>query len=99
MNNEADEAGNPSGGIRWFNAEFDSLVDQAAAELDEAKRKEIYTQAERIISEEDVVYIPIYYYSYPQLTKPYVTTRTFSVGGVETYEKWDVDMEAKLAAK
>ena len=43
MNNEVDEAGNPSGGVRWTNPEFDAIVDQAAAELDEAKRKELYT--------------------------------------------------------
>lgn len=94
MNNEVDEFGNPSGGVRWLNEEFDSLVDQAAAELDDATRQELYARAEEIISTEDVVFIPLYHYSSPALTKPYVT-RTFSVGGVEAYEKWDIDLSGK----
>ena len=61
--------------------------------------KNCIRRAEEIISEEDVIFIPVYYYSFPELTKPYVTARTYSVGGVEAYEDWDVDMEAKLAAK
>ncbi len=89
MNNETDENGNPIGGVRWYNAEFDALVDEAAAELDNAKRMELYKRAEEIIGQEDVVFIPLYHYSYVALTKPNIE-RTFSVGGVQTYEKWDV---------
>ncbi len=89
MNNEVDQNGNPSGGIRWKNPEFDQLVDEAASELDNSKRQELYAQAESIIGTQDVVFIPLYYYSFASLTKPYVT-RTYSVSGVEAYEKWDV---------
>ena len=89
-NNETDENGNPIGGVRWYNAEFDALVDEAAGELDNAKRMELYKRAEEIIGQEDVVFIPLYHYSYVALTKPYVE-RTFSVGGVQTYEKWDIN--------
>ena len=94
MNNEIDEDGNPSGGVRWYSAEFDDLVDEAAAELDDEKRQELYAAAETIISTEDVIMIPLYYYSFASVTKPYVT-RTYSVGGVEAYEKWDIDMAQK----
>ena len=89
MNNEVDEEGNPSGGVRWKNIDFDSLVDAAAAELDNDKRIEMYTNAEKIIGQEDVVFIPVYYFSFASLTKPHIE-RTFSVGGVQTYEKWDI---------
>lgn len=36
----------------WANEEFDSLVNQAAKEMDEAKRTELYKQAENILLEE-----------------------------------------------
>lgn len=89
MNNEIDENGQPYGGVRWYNEEFDKLVDAAAAEIDNDKRIEMYTRAEEIIGQEDVVFIPLYYFSYAGLTKPYVS-RTYSVGGVQAYEKWDI---------
>lgn len=90
MNNEVDENGNPYGGVRWYNKEFDDLVDAAARETDNAKRVEMYTRAETIIGQEDVVFIPLYHYSYVALTKPYIT-RTFAVSGIQAYQNWDVN--------
>ncbi|NTW43229.1 MAG: hypothetical protein HGB14_02070, partial [Anaerolineaceae bacterium] len=43
---------------------------------------------------DDAVIAPIYWYTRNTLTKPYLT-RTFSTGGHEHIEKWDVDMAAK----
>lgn len=36
----------------WVNEEYDSLLDQAAVEMDEAKRVELYKQAEQILFED-----------------------------------------------
>ena len=82
------------GGIQWYNEEFETLIVEAAKELDNAKRTEMYARAEQIAVYEDAVFAPIYWYSRVVVTKPYVT-RTFSVSGQEYFEKWDIDMSAK----
>lgn len=51
--------GNNNG--KWSNAEFDKLVDQGAAELDNAKRLEEYQKAEQILVADDPAYISTYY--------------------------------------
>jgi len=95
--NPTDAAGNPSGGFMWKNDKYEELVKAAAVELDLQKRIDLYAQAEQILVWEDAVMIPIYWYTSAQLTKPYVT-RTYSPTGHQAFEKWDVDMVAKLAA-
>ncbi len=90
--------GVPFGGIQWLNPAYEKLVADAAKELDPAKRAELYAQASKIAMYDDAVVIPIYWYSRNTVTKPYVT-RTFSTGGHEHFEKWDIDMEAKAAFK
>jgi oligopeptide transport system substrate-binding protein len=81
--------GEPVGGINWKNDQFEALVKQAATETDPVKRVDIYAQAEEILVSTDAVIIPIYWYTNLDLTKPYVT-RTYSSGGAEEYEKWDI---------
>ena len=80
----------PNNDTRWSNPEFDKLVDQAARETDEAKRKELYIQAEKILVEDDVAMIPLYWYTRVEVTKPTVT-RTNGVGGQEAFEKWKLN--------
>jgi oligopeptide transport system substrate-binding protein len=86
--------GKPSGGVFYENDTFNQLLLDAAREQDPVKRVELYAQAEEILVVEDAVIAPIYWYTRNTLTKPYVT-RTFSTGGQEYIEKWDVDMTAK----
>ena len=90
--------GVPYGGIQWLNEDYEALIAQAAAELDPDARMDLYAQANKIAMYDDAVVIPIYWYSRNIVTKPYLT-RTFSSGGHETFEKWDIDMEAKNAAR
>jgi oligopeptide transport system substrate-binding protein len=87
--NPADESGVPYGGFNWKNDKFEELALQAASEADAAKRVELYAQAEQIAMVDDAIMIPIYWYTNPDLTKPYVT-RTFSSTGHEAFEKWDI---------
>jgi oligopeptide transport system substrate-binding protein len=77
------------GGFNWKNDEYEALVAQAAAELDPAKRTELYAQAEDILVNKDAVMAPLYWYTNLDLTKPYVT-RTYSSDGHERFEKWDI---------
>jgi oligopeptide transport system substrate-binding protein len=86
--------GVPSGGVHYQNDYFNQLLLDAASETDPVKRVELYAEAENILVMEDAVIAPIYWYTRTSLTKPYVT-RTFSTGGQEYFEKWDVDMEVK----
>ncbi|MFN8454720.1 MAG: peptide ABC transporter substrate-binding protein [Anaerolineae bacterium] len=80
----------PNNDTRWKNEKYDKLVDQAARETDEGKRKELYIQAEKILIEEDVAMIPLYWYTRVEVTKPTVT-RTNGVGGQEAFEKWKLN--------
>jgi oligopeptide transport system substrate-binding protein len=76
---------------RWANDEYDALVDEAAKETDEAKRRDLYAQAEEILVKTDAAIIPIYWYTSGSVTKPYVD-RTYSVlGGLQHIEKWDIN--------
>lgn len=56
----------------WSNAEFDKLVSQAAVLSDQAKRKDLHSQAEAILVKE-ASQIPIYHAAEPYLIKPWVT--------------------------
>lgn len=56
----------------WYNQEYNSLVCEAGQILnDEARRNELYQQAERILVE-DVALVPIYHGIFNALVKPYV---------------------------
>jgi oligopeptide transport system substrate-binding protein len=87
--NGTDGAGNPIGGLMWWNDYFEELVAVAAVETDPDSRVELYAQAENILVNQDAVIIPIYWYTRNTLTKPYVQ-RTFGIDGREAYEKWDI---------
>ncbi len=79
----------PYGGVNWKNEKFEELVKQAAVEMDPARRVELYAQAEQILVYQDAVIIPLYWYTSVSLTQPWIK-RTFSVGGYQRYEKWEV---------
>lgn len=78
-------------------SEFDELTEQAKAEQDAAVREDLYFQAEKILSEEEVAYLPIYFYTTVQVTKPYLERTYPSVAPPALFE-WSIDMEAKKAA-
>jgi len=73
----------------YNNPEFDALIEEARVLTDEAERRELYAQAEEIFIVQDAGIAPIYWYTFNQLTKPYVE-RTASVIGRQHYERWDV---------
>lgn len=77
--------------------EFDLITKQAGAEQDPDKRLELYKQAEKLLSEEEAAYAPIYYYAMNTLTKPWLT-RTYQKLAGEHWDKWTIDWAAKQAA-
>ncbi len=77
--------------------EFDALTKAAGAEQDPAKRLEMYKQAEKMLSEDEAAYAPIYYYSGVTVNKPWLT-RGFQKLGGQHWDKWSIDWEAKKAA-
>lgn len=84
---------------RFSNPEFDALVEQAAFEPDPDKRAELYLQAENIFIGEDTGIIPIYYYTYVRLYKPWVTEHPISPVSGDPIAQWRIDWEAKKAAR
>lgn len=46
----------------WGNARYDALIKKGLSEIDKEKRRQIYIEAQRIINEEEVPIIPLYYY-------------------------------------
>lgn len=59
----ATTGGNRTG---WENAEFQAILDQVTSVTDESERYEMYLEAEAILMDE-MPFIPIYYYSNPQV--------------------------------
>ena len=55
----------------WKNDQYDSLVRQAAGEIDRPKREAAYTRAEEILAKE-YPEVPVFHYSIRTLVKPYV---------------------------
>jgi oligopeptide transport system substrate-binding protein len=88
-NNPVDKDGKPAGGLMWKDDKFEKLVIDAAREQDPKKRVELYAQAEQILCYDDAVIIPLYWYTRVTVTQPWIK-RTFSVGGHERYEHWEV---------
>ncbi len=87
--NPVDKDGKAEGGFMWKNAKFEDLVKKAAIELDPAKRLDMYAQAEQILVYEDPAMIPLYWYTRVTVTQSWIK-RTFSAGGHERYENWEV---------
>jgi oligopeptide transport system substrate-binding protein len=70
------------------NADYDKLVEEARLESDVDKRRDLYAQAEQILSADQAGIAPIYWYTINQLIKPNVEA-AHSVTGNESYFLWD----------
>ena len=67
--------------VHWKNAEFAALTEKAQGIQDGAERKRLYARAERILSEEQAVIAPIYFYTSVSLAKPYLKMKVSPMGG------------------
>ena len=60
---------------QWCNEQFDSLLQQAAVEPDQAKQAELYVEAQKILADE-AASLFLVFPARPALVKPYVTGLT-----------------------
>jgi ABC-type oligopeptide transport system substrate-binding subunit len=58
---------------RWHSSCFDSLVEEAARATDQARRMELYREADRVLVAEEAVVMPLGYRAAHILVKPWVT--------------------------
>jgi len=58
--------------IRWSDAQFDSLIEEAARITDRKRRLELYRAADNILVSEQAAVMPLSYAQGRQLVKPYV---------------------------
>ncbi|MBC8099816.1 MAG: peptide ABC transporter substrate-binding protein [Armatimonadetes bacterium] len=71
------------------NAEFDALVEEARLETDVEVRRELYAQADEILSDTQAGIAPIYWYTTNRMIKPYVEF-TVATTGNQAYYNWNV---------
>ncbi len=62
-----------SNDARWHNPRFDSLVEEAARVTEQARRMELYREADRTLVAEETVIMPLGYAQGRILVKPWVT--------------------------
>jgi len=58
---------------RWKNPRYDQLLEQAAQELNTAKRAKLYDQAQRILCETDLPIMPLFWTAESTLLNPHFT--------------------------
>jgi oligopeptide transport system substrate-binding protein len=71
---------------------FMEVTEQAAGLVDPAERKRLYFEAEKILTVDEAIIAPIYYYTRVVCTKPYVNRTYASLGG-EHIDKWTIERE------
>jgi oligopeptide transport system substrate-binding protein len=83
---------------KYFNPEFDALVEKAALEADPEVRKDLYKQAETMFMDDQGI-APIYYYTYVRLYKPWLTKVVIGPVGGDPVAEWQLDWAAKTEAR
>ncbi len=69
---------------RWQNRHYDWLLEQAARELDPARRRKLYDKAQKILCETDVPIIPLFWTAESTLLRPhYMGLELNSLGRLE----------------
>lgn len=71
---DLNRTGNGNNDRKYSNPEYDALLDEAKFELDPEKRMALFTEAERIIMEEDLPMVPIFHYVSLYLFDPDIVT-------------------------
>ena len=79
-------------------SQFDKLTFSAGKETHGEKRKDLYREAERIIIEEEVAFVPIFYYSQLYLTKPWLTRNYPTFGGYDIWN-WHINVFEQIMGR
>ncbi len=65
-------SGSGNNNTHWGSPRFDALISRAAIERDPVRRKALYDEAQRILTEQDVAIIPLFIAVQNLLVRPYV---------------------------
>jgi oligopeptide transport system substrate-binding protein len=84
---------------KYYNPQFDALVEQAAFEPNPAIREALYYQAEDILITQDTAIIPLYYYTDNRLYKPWLSNVATGPVFGNPIARWRIDWAAKQAAR
>jgi len=76
--------------IRWHNADYDRLTEQAGIESNPTKRAALYRQAEKILCQDQCVIIPLWYYAYNIVTKPNLV-RDYNPSLLNNIKNWKLE--------
>ena len=80
----------PDNFTRWISLPFDQNVDNAARELDTAKRRALYRAVEKMLVDDNTIIVPLWWSTRATLTRPNIQ-RTFAItDGYERLETWGV---------
>lgn len=74
----------------WSHKRYDELIKLGASEGDKEKRKKIYAEAQRILNEDEVPTIPIYYYRDQFLISERVKNYPMNVMGKRNFAKTEL---------
>jgi oligopeptide transport system substrate-binding protein len=67
--------------VHWHNPEFAHATEQAQAVQDPQERRRLYRRAEQILTEDEAVIAPVYFYTRVTLTQPYLQRKLAPMGG------------------
>ncbi|MFF2909691.1 peptide ABC transporter substrate-binding protein [Paenibacillus sp. NPDC057934] len=81
------KTGNGNNDIKFDNAEYNKLLDDAYKEVDNTKRMESFHKAEEILIKDEMGVMPIYYYTQVSLVKPYLKGLTSQYDGSVDYSR------------
>ncbi|MCM3784442.1 peptide ABC transporter substrate-binding protein [Neobacillus mesonae] len=83
--------GNGNNDAGYANPEYDALIKQASVETDAAKRNDLFAQAEKMLVEEDMIIVPLYYYTNVSLTKPYLKGVSLDFSGAIDFTRASIE--------
>jgi oligopeptide transport system substrate-binding protein len=78
----------------WSNTRYDALIAAAAREPDQARRMEMFKEAETILLDEMPV-LPLYYYVSSNMVKPYVRGFYSNAQDYHPLDAISIDLESK----
>ncbi len=88
------EVFHPEAGINWVGWEspkFTRLIEKAQQLPEPEKRRQLYRRAEQIITEQEAIIVPIFFYNTLFLVKPWVKNWYYMPFGGQQIQDWAID--------
>ncbi len=80
----------PDNFTRWKNPQFDQIIQTAARETEATKRRALYRAAEKLLTEDAAVIIPLWWSTRATLTRPNIKRSYAVTDGYERFETWSL---------